>query len=289
MHSNSKNKWSLLSRFFAISAIPVAILDGAFWSLGGQLTDYGMILAITLSVATLVVAIRYLATNGIRTFGLLLALYVGQLGIFVYQLAGTELQLSFRLLQVAITLTYLATVLAVLLGSVGVIRPENAILLSVSMAVALFLGEAGLELWASSQNNNSAPQGVEWAGVMTSFPDGLVVYAPYSEIRGYYPDNPRGYFKEEDIVQSKWKLQSLEGNVANLSHPAEKPDTVRVDIYRTVTDIGWHIQLRQARLNVRAKQPYRVSFQARADRPREITLGFNMGHEPWKNLGLRKI
>jgi hypothetical protein len=141
------------------------------------------------------------------------ALYCIQFVIFAVTV-GLEPHLSFRLLQIAIALTYLAAVLSVLLSSVRIMAPGNAILLSVSVLAGFFLCETALELQAPSQNITSAQQGLEWSGAaLKSHPALGAIYIPYSEMRTYYPDNPRSYFKEEDAENRKWELRLLSGNL----------------------------------------------------------------------------
>ena len=56
------------------------------------------------------------------------------------------------------------------------------------------------------------------------------VYRPYSVLKTYYPDNPRGYFKEEDIRERKWQFNVNTGNNATLVFPPEKPKVLRIAI-----------------------------------------------------------
>jgi len=51
------------------------------------------------------------------------------------------------------------------------------------------------------------------------------------------------------------------------------------------SDVRWYVQFHQPNLKVEANKPYTVSFWAKADREREITLVVSQAHEPWENLG----
>jgi peptidoglycan/xylan/chitin deacetylase (PgdA/CDA1 family) len=63
---------------------------------------------------------------------------------------------------------------------------------------------------------------------------------------------------------------------------------VRVAIIRVETKPEFDIQLNHHRLKARLNHHYVINFQARADRPRSIFLGFAKAHEPWDGLGLYK-
>lgn len=51
------------------------------------------------------------------------------------------------------------------------------------------------------------------------------------------------------------------------------------------SDIRWYVQFHQPSLRLEADKPYTVSFWAKADTQREITLVVSQAHEPWENLG----
>ena len=48
--------------------------------------------------------------------------------------------------------------------------------------------------------------------------------------------------------------------------------------------MGWHVQVNQSKLAFRKGEPYTVTFQARADAPRRISVSAKQAHEPWKDL-----
>lgn len=58
----------------------------------------------------------------------------------------------------------------------------------------------------------------------------------------------------------------------------------------TVTKLGkesWHVQFNQPKLKVEADRPYTLSFFAKSDKPRQISVGIKQAHEPWADLGFR--
>lgn len=51
------------------------------------------------------------------------------------------------------------------------------------------------------------------------------------------------------------------------------------------SETRWYVQFHQPALKLEANKPYTVSFWAKADRKREITLVVSQAHQPWENLG----
>jgi hypothetical protein len=85
-------------------------------------------------------------------------------------------------------------------------------------------------------------------------------------------------------LPANWNLEQHEDCRASLS---AADGTLRVTI-DNADDTGWHLQLTQAGLALTQGQYYTVSFDARADRPRQITCSVGQAHEPWNNLGLSR-
>ncbi len=111
-------------------------------------------------------------------------------------------------------------------------------------------------------------------------------YGPNLVRRTYYPNNPRGYFQEEDPRVWRWQSKVWEGSEANLVFPDEDPQGVRIAISRAGSDVPWHIQLNQAPVAVKAMEKYLLRFRARADHPRSMVLALSQADNPWRNLGL---
>lgn len=279
-------RFLFLSRMIVASAILVSLMQETFFILEGFWTTYNVV-TLCLFAVILHLTWKYLVRHDVRFAGLVLFVFCVQLGIFVVKLVVTEPPFTFRLLQVAIVVTYFTTVMAILLAVFRVPALPNAILLLLSVAVACFLGEAGLELLRISKDKNPTKLVPEWSDTMETHPDLGFYYAPYSVLKTYYPDNPRGYFKEE-VNKEKWRLQNQEGNVANLVLLPDNTDMVRIVIKEAKTKTQEHIQLNQDRLSVKSNHRYAIHFLARADSSRTMTLGFAKAHEPWDNLGLYK-
>jgi len=83
-----------------------------------------------------------------------------------------------------------------------------------------------------------------------------------------------------------WWLRVAQDNAARLVFPPNNPGMVRIDIAQAATGVSFDIQLNQPRLKVKGNHQYTVSFQARADHPRTIFVGFARAHVPWTGLGL---
>jgi lysophospholipase L1-like esterase len=264
--------------------VVVSILQAVFFATGRPWTAYSIV-AMCLAAANLLLAVRFLATKETRLLWPVLILFGAQLGSFVVQFVISEPPPPLRLLQVAIAVSYLATVMSALLAGVRIVAPINAVLLSLSAAVGIFLGETVLELMHHSAPGNSV-KAPEWVGSMEPHPTLGEVYRPYSVLKTYYPDNPRSYFQKEDVRGSKWSLRVAGGNIANLLLPPNNPDIIRVAIGKTETKTGYDIQLNQPHLKVKSNHRYTIAFRARADRPRSVFLGFARAHEPWNGLGL---
>jgi hypothetical protein len=281
-------RFQTLSLAITASAILISVLQGAFFALQGLWTTYTPV-AIFLAAANLLTAIRFLATKDTRLFWLVLILYSAQIGIFVVKFINTEPPFPFRLLQVAIILSYSAAVMSVLLTGLKVISPSRAVLLSFSLAIAILLCEIILGLLNYAPYRKTLGT-TEWVGQVDSHPSLGEVYAPYSTIKIYYPDNPRGYFEEEDSRESRWQLHVARDNKANLVFPPNDPDLVRIDIRKAETQTSSDIQLNQPHLKVKSNHHYTINFRARADQPRNIFAGFARAHDSWTGLGFfRKI
>jgi hypothetical protein len=281
-----KTTW-ILSRFFSASAILISILQSVFFLAQWPGEVRGMA-AICLAAVSLLLSLNLFRRHDVRLAVLLLILYCGQLGIFAAEFIDAVPFFPLRILQVAIWTSYLATAMAALLAFTRIISPANAILVSLSVWTGVFISETALELLSPQTDARSAVSVPEWSGGMLSDPVLGLVYAPNSTVKTYYPDNPRGYFTEEDARLSRWRFQVLAGNVAELVLPPNNLDAIRVAIRKYGTQDTWGIQLNQDRFTVKAHHRYSVTFRARADSPRNVIVSFSQAHEPWTNLGLWK-
>jgi hypothetical protein len=70
------------------------------------------------------------------------------------------------------------------------------------------------------------------------------------------------------------------------------PDAPKRALKITVTKLGtqsWHVQFNQSKLSVEAERPYTLTFFAKSDKPRQISVGIKQAHEPWADLGFRVL
>ena len=283
---NQSNRSSFpLARAITAAAILISVLQGIIFALKGP-AIYNII-AIGLAAGTLIIAWRYFAKSDTRLTWVVLVLLCTQLCVFVFQFVTTEPPLRLRTLQVALFLSYLATGIAVLLASARLLRPSSAFLLAFSIALALLVGEIAVGLLFSPKERREKLKGAETGGdPALKHPTLGFHFAPHSVRKGYYPDNPRGYFRLEPVEEQKWKLSVNQESTASLVFPPGQPAVVRVAIEKAGMQVPWEIHLSQPQLSVKGKWPYAVRFRARADSPRGITVAVSQAHEPWKGLGL---
>lgn len=272
-----------LSQVVAGSAMLLSVLQGALAAAGGP-WDVPTIAALLLAGLCLFVASRFLTTGDSGLLAAVLILFAAQLALFGVRLAGTIPPLPLPLLQVAIVLASLATLLVALLAGTRLTKPINAVVLAATLAAGLFLVETGFRLF--SHPPASTRPVPEWGGKPDSHPIIGWVHHPYSVLTTFYPDNPRGYFEAEDPRAAPWHLELQLGANARMEFPAELPEGVRVAIEKSNPDTTWLIQLEQPHLRVERGVSYSIQFRARADRPRSIEFGLAQAHVPWTNLGL---
>jgi len=86
-----------------------------------------------------------------------------------------------------------------------------------------------------------------------------------------------------------WVLEQHEGTQAIAQFISDVPPSFQGRALSLRIDKGsgtlWHVQFHQPNLNLEADKPYTVSFWAKAERKREISLAVSQAHEPWENLG----
>lgn len=99
------------------------------------------------------------------------------------------------------------------------------------------------------------------------------------------PDTLRHPLQSGDDRPSKWRLRVAEENVASLVFPPDQSDLVRVEITQAHSAPRYDIQLNLPHLRVKADHRFRITFRARADRPRTICAGLAKTESPWSGLG----
>ena len=82
-----------------------------------------------------------------------------------------------------------------------------------------------------------------------------------------------------------WNLELHAPAKATAAALAGDANAVRIEV-PTMDDTYWHIQFRQFGLTLKSEQYYTLSFRARADKPREVSVGVGQHQDPWGSLGL---
>ena len=85
-----------------------------------------------------------------------------------------------------------------------------------------------------------------------------------------------------------WYLEQHAGAQATATQSTNAPSgytrSVNIQVTRVGT-AGWHVQWAQAGLRIDANRLYTLSFWARANTARTITVAVAMAHDPWQALG----
>jgi hypothetical protein len=93
----------------------------------------------------------------------------------------------------------------------------------------------------------------------------------------------------------RWVLERLEKSEGTATVSAEVPPQLRtaspsaraVQIAVTQTSAAaWHLQFHQPHIAVQAGRPYTLTFWAKADKPRKMSVKLSQAHSPWQALGL---
>lgn len=87
-----------------------------------------------------------------------------------------------------------------------------------------------------------------------------------------------------------WNVEQPNGAVVNASATNEGPSNTASAKLRVTTPSAtdWHVQFNQANLHVGNDTIYSLSFWAKADRQKIITLEIMQAHDPWSGLGFMK-
>jgi len=87
--------------------------------------------------------------------------------------------------------------------------------------------------------------------------------------------------------RAAWAIEQHEGAKMTVTPDAAEAPAKAVRLQVTnVTPTPWHLQLSHAGLKLAKGTTYTVHLRAKADKPTEISVGVNMAHAPWGNLGL---
>jgi hypothetical protein len=110
------------------------------------------------------------------------------------------------------------------------------------------------------------------------------------------PNRPLGreLLRNADFARAtaRWVLETHEQARAAAAVSDDVPEdlhngrarSVRVNVTKAGR-MGWHAQFNQQGLAVRAGQPYTLTFWARADRRRTVSIHLGQAHAPWQGLG----
>jgi 2-polyprenyl-3-methyl-5-hydroxy-6-metoxy-1,4-benzoquinol methylase len=85
---------------------------------------------------------------------------------------------------------------------------------------------------------------------------------------------------------TEWNIATGEGNQARLFVPTDLSDEMRVVPRAVSGSESWRVRLVARPRSLRAGNDCRISFRARADRPRSMTCTCKTSQPPWSNLGL---
>jgi len=270
------------ARSFVMAVLVLlSILQAVFFAFTGALE--ARIAGIALGIASLGMMALPGKASRFRPPGLWVAAaaIIVNLGVYVSDAAPT----SFRLFEAAVVFSYAAVLLAGLLTVVVRMRIENALLLSLSTALALWVVEAVVPRLTNSVEQGTAG-GVTWVGTIASHPQLGDYYLPRSVMKTLYPGNPRHYFEESNPVTKYWLLDVHDpGSEATMAPGKAGNGTMRVEVTRADKPVLWHVQLREPGLALQ-KTLYELSFRARADARRKMVVGVSQGHGPWQNIGL---
>lgn len=109
-------------------------------------------------------------------------------------------------------------------------------------------------------------------------------YPPWYTVRFFTAEDPRGYYDGPTPIRWNWRLNlHSTQDSAVLQYPDDS--TIRVAVLRARSGIRHGIQINEGGLALRAGVQYLLQFEARADRPRPVTVGAAEWHAPWEWLG----
>lgn len=87
-----------------------------------------------------------------------------------------------------------------------------------------------------------------------------------------------------------WNLERHSGAAGSVSvekNVAGRPVALRIEVEKLGPE-SWHVQLTHGGLDVSAASPYHLTFRARSNAPRELSVALQQDHDPWGGLGLEQ-
>jgi hypothetical protein len=114
------------------------------------------------------------------------------------------------------------------------------------------------------------------------------LYLPHSTVYSHYDENPDGYYASvEPPLDEKWQLR-VEPNAAASFTVSPETGALRVAV-TAANEVPFSIQLNQPLLTLHRHESYELSFEARAEAPRSLSVGVAEAHEPWQSVGLFQV
>ncbi len=105
-----------------------------------------------------------------------------------------------------------------------------------------------------------------------------------------FVDEPLGaeMLSNGDLQQNAqgWSLQLLEGAQAKAQTMDEGPDAkpaLRLQVQQLGKE-AWHVQLYQPGLRFQQGRPYTLTFWAKSDKPRSVSVNAMQAHDPWRHV-----
>ena len=105
-------------------------------------------------------------------------------------------------------------------------------------------------------------------------------YTDTAALRRVWNDGEQPLGAELLATTNRWHLEQHHGARAALT---TTNDTLRLDITKTGTE-NWHVQLNQAGVRVERGHTYTISFRAKTDARRKLSVGLSQTHDPWRSL-----
>ncbi len=106
---------------------------------------------------------------------------------------------------------------------------------------------------------------------------------------GVAPEVRRAVRRSLAVADSRWSFRVAGGNRARLRLSAGDADTIHVEIDALASPAPFDVQANFNDVSVRRGERYRLSFRARAERPRQARVGIAQAHEPWAGLGWYRV
>lgn len=101
----------------------------------------------------------------------------------------------------------------------------------------------------------------------------------------------RGHPVRDGVLDpADWKVSSFGASRGELTFSPESPDILRVEFPALdQARIPWHVALIHPGLSFDEGSQYKLSFRARARKPRAVLCNVMMDHPPWSNVGLNRL